>query len=262
MDGHRAAGRRDAHRGDESGFCVMLRARRGSAPASAGERPMWCPNQECPDALETGTPAELRDEIAECPFCGSALVASLPEWAVPAEPVQASWVPILPIIQDSWVPILKSLLEPAGIKYVVSDESVLQRIGARPATFGFNQVTGAPVLLVGEADAEKAVDLLSDFREAVQGEVSAQGESAAQGSREDDVNDAARANARGRDDEASLDAEASPDEEGAPAASATESTARPASPTRCNACGQDLETGEGDEPLTYCYFCGASLAPA
>ena len=31
---------------------------------------MWCPNQECPDALESGSPAEFVDGMISRPFCG------------------------------------------------------------------------------------------------------------------------------------------------------------------------------------------------
>jgi len=33
-------------------------------------------------------------------------------------------------------------------------------------------------------------------------------------------------------------------------------------PSVCPQCGQPLESSEGDEPLTDCYFCGASLTPS
>jgi hypothetical protein len=32
-------------------------------------------------------------------------------------------------------------------------------------------------------------------------------------------------------------------------------------PATCPQCGKALDTGEGDEPLAYCYHCGASLSP-
>lgn len=178
---------------------------------------MWCPNQECPDALQTGSPAELRDEIRSCPFCGSSLVSSLPEWAVPEpEPEEPGWIPVLAVTQDSWVPIVRGLLESAGIRYVI------------------NHLASPPALMVHGDDAGQASALLADFREAALEAANTSRNTADQG--------------EGRES-------AAPTE--------SESPTPPAeSPTRCNACGEDLQSSEDDEPLTYCYHCGASLQSA
>lgn len=194
---------------------------------------MWCPNQECPDALETGSPAELRDEIRNCPFCGSALVSSMPDWAIPEpKPDDPGWIPVLPITQNSWVPLVKSLLDSAEVRYVIKDEGIQHMVGWGTAPSGFNPITGAPVLLVHGDDADKAKDLLADFTEAAQ-------ETAAQAQETADQNEGS--------------------ESGAPTESESRTPiAEP--PTRCNACGEDLQSGQDEEPLTYCYHCGASLA--
>ena len=45
---------------------------------------MYCPNPECPDFKETGSPGEYVEGITICPFCGSELVEVMPSMS-PAE---------------------------------------------------------------------------------------------------------------------------------------------------------------------------------
>lgn len=170
---------------------------------------MWCPNQECPDAQETGSPAELRDDLAACPFCGAALSAAMPEWANPQE--EPPLVPVLTIAQGSWLPQIKEILDSAGIPYMVSDEGAQQPTRWEKAAPGLS--SRMPVVMVEESDAERATALLADLKDSL------------------------------------------PVEEDAAAAVPPSE-----SPSHCNACGKELESSEGDEPLTYCYHCGASLA--
>lgn len=40
---------------------------------------MYCPNPECPDFKQTGTPGEYVKGVTECPFCGALLVEEMPE---------------------------------------------------------------------------------------------------------------------------------------------------------------------------------------
>ena len=50
---------------------------------------MFCPNDECPDLLDSGLRAEYRDEITVCPYCETPLVGHRPEppaTAVESEP--------------------------------------------------------------------------------------------------------------------------------------------------------------------------------
>ncbi|HEV8199753.1 MAG TPA: hypothetical protein VGS03_07010 [Candidatus Polarisedimenticolia bacterium] len=56
---------------------------------------------------------------------------------------------------------------------------------------------------------------------------------------------------------ADLKAEAGPDPGDAP----PELTAPAWQPSSCPQCREPLESGEDDEPLAYCYHCGASLSP-
>ena len=40
---------------------------------------MYCPNRKCPDFERTGEPGEYVEGVTTCPYCGSALVAELPD---------------------------------------------------------------------------------------------------------------------------------------------------------------------------------------
>lgn len=49
---------------------------------------MYCPNPECPFFLETGTPAEYRQEFLQCSDCGTALQSAKPALRRRAEPME------------------------------------------------------------------------------------------------------------------------------------------------------------------------------
>jgi len=176
---------------------------------------MWCPNQECPDAVELGAPAEFVEGKLECTFCGSALVSSPPAWAAPAEEIRL--VPVLPILDASWLPRVKSILDAAGVRFLL-DDGARRRSGYSGGGGGFDPVAGRPVIMVEEGDAARASELLGDLK-----------------------------------------AEIGPDQE--PGGAPPELTAPAWQPSSCPQCRQALESGEGDEPLAYCYHCGASLSP-
>ena len=44
---------------------------------------MFCPNDECPDFLNTGLRSEYRDDIFRCPYCDTALIQEAPVSAAP-----------------------------------------------------------------------------------------------------------------------------------------------------------------------------------
>ena len=46
---------------------------------------MFCPNDECPDFVNTGLRSEYRDDVMVCPYCGSTMVAERPEEPFPDE---------------------------------------------------------------------------------------------------------------------------------------------------------------------------------
>jgi hypothetical protein len=78
---------------------------------------MFCPNPECPDAIETGEPAEFRDGITVCGECGSPLVESRPEW----ETIHFQrFKPVFEIPSPALAPIVDSLLRDARIRFFIS----------------------------------------------------------------------------------------------------------------------------------------------
>jgi hypothetical protein len=108
---------------------------------------MFCPNPDCPDARETGAPAEYREGITVCQECGSPLVDSRPEWTtVEFQRFQ----PVFEIPSPALVPIVDSLLREAGIRFFI------QGIGASLA------FVHGPVKVYVEPDrAQEARELLT-----------------------------------------------------------------------------------------------------
>lgn len=174
---------------------------------------MWCPNEECPDAAESGSPAEFVEGKLTCTFCGAALVSFLPAWAAPAPEIQL--VPVMPIANASWLPRVKTILDAAGVRFLLQDAGV-QRLTGWSAGTGFDPNSGGPLIMVEEGDLARATDLLADLK-----------------------------------------AEVGLEPGGAP----PELTAPAWQPSACPQCGNALESAEGEDPLAYCYHCGASLSP-
>jgi len=128
---------------------------------------MWCPNQECSDAIENGSPGEFREGITNCPLCGASLVEDMPAWASPPA-TNVEWVPCLTVDQNSFLPQMKAMLDSAGVRYFVRDEGVQHLIGWGTAALGFNPITGAPVIMVEACDLERANEVLREFKDATQ----------------------------------------------------------------------------------------------
>jgi hypothetical protein len=82
---------------------------------------MFCPNPDCFDRLESGTPGEYVDGVTTCPKCGATLVehldgapgreAVLVEGDVEVEPVFAT-------ADRSEAAVVRSLLEDAGVPFL------------------------------------------------------------------------------------------------------------------------------------------------
>ena len=176
---------------------------------------MWCPNQECPDALESGSPAEFVEGMIACPFCGAALVSYPPEWANAAEP-EIRLAPVMPIADAAWLPRVKEILDAAGIPFQLQEDGARRGSAWAGTATGFGPGARGPLVMVEEADAERASGLLADLKAHV-GLI--------------------------------------------PSDAPLEMTPPAWQPAACPQCGKALETGEGDEPLAYCYHCGASLSP-
>jgi hypothetical protein len=176
---------------------------------------MWCPNQECPDLEESGSPAEFVEGRLTCTFCGADLVPDRPAWA-DEKAAEIRLAPVMPILDASWLPRVKSILDAAGVRFRLEDASVRRRNTWSGAAPGLGSTAGAPLVMVEEGDLERATALLGDLTA-----------------------------------EFGLNPGDAPPELAAPAWQ----------PSSCPQCRNALESSEGDEPLAYCYHCGASLAP-
>jgi len=133
---------------------------------------MFCPNDECPDLLNTGIRAEYREDLSACPFCGAALVHWVeekppqPEEEMPAPPRVADDEVLEPVFESSDLPevmVIKTLLDDAGIPYLTRNEDLYDALrGAFRG--GFLNPTGRPVVfLVPARLAEQARQLLEEF---------------------------------------------------------------------------------------------------
>lgn len=91
---------------------------------------MYCPNPECPDARD-GERAEFREDMTNCPFCGTSLVSYLePDpTVVPEEPPPKPKIAddeemetVLETIDLTEAAIVRSLLDAAGMPYLTTGE--------------------------------------------------------------------------------------------------------------------------------------------
>ena len=136
---------------------------------------MFCPNDQCPDFLDTGLVAEYRPEIMVCPFCGTPLVADRPETGRagddgrPDTPRVADDEEMEPVIEASdltEVTVIKSLLDGAGIPYLALGE---ERFDAFRRLFAggsiFNPRSRAVIFVVPARMVEEARQLLAEFDE-------------------------------------------------------------------------------------------------
>ena len=75
-------------------------------------------------------------------------------------------VPVFQTADAGLIAIVKSLLDAEGIEYLLRGEGVLDLFGWGRFGSGFNPITGSPVFIVREDDAERARVLLQDLRDA------------------------------------------------------------------------------------------------
>lgn len=125
---------------------------------------MYCPNRECPDAKEFGVAGEYTDRLTVCPKCGVQLVPSPPE-AIP-ETAVSEIEPLsvcLTVTDASLLPHIKAVLDAAGVRYLVKNEGVQHLFGWGTAVFGFNPITGPPVVMVETSELDRARALLREF---------------------------------------------------------------------------------------------------
>jgi Putative prokaryotic signal transducing protein len=73
-------------------------------------------------------------------------------------------VPVFQTGDAALIAIAKSLLDAEGIEYHVRGEEVQDLFAWGRFGFGFNPITGAPVFIVREDDAERARQLLHGLK--------------------------------------------------------------------------------------------------
>lgn len=83
----------------------------------------------------------------------------------PDDPV----VPCMVLADASLVPHARAALEAAGIPHYVKNEAVQELVGWGSVLWGFNPITGAPVIMVPASRREEAAALLGELVARVQG---------------------------------------------------------------------------------------------
>jgi hypothetical protein len=136
---------------------------------------MYCPNDECPDFLDTGLRAEYRDDIERCPYCRTALVAEAPSVAVaadgnPEKPRVGDDEPMEPVIEAtdlSEVAVIKSILDGAAIPFLTTGEDQFTAFrGAFAGGSIFNPRARGVVFSVPSRMADEARTLLEEIADA------------------------------------------------------------------------------------------------
>lgn len=135
---------------------------------------MFCPNDECPDYLNTGLRSEYFNDVLICPYCDTPLVAERPPHASldggnPEKPpvgIDEAMEPVIEATDLSEVAVIKSVLDAAGIPYLAHGEN---RFGAFRGAFVsgsiFNPSSRGVVFTVPSRLAEEARILLEEFDE-------------------------------------------------------------------------------------------------
>lgn len=132
---------------------------------------MFCPNDECPDFIDTGLRSEYREDIIRCPYCNTPLEAAAPPPAGPPDEDDHPPKPRVgddeimePVIESTdltEIAVIRSILDGAGIPYLAHGE---QRFGAFRGAFisgsVFNPRSRGVVFTVPSRMAEEARALL------------------------------------------------------------------------------------------------------
>jgi len=136
---------------------------------------MFCPNDECPDFVNTGLRSEYRDDVMVCPYCGASMVAHRPENPFPEvegiiekPPVgnDEAMEPVIEATDLSEVAIIKSILEGAAIPFVTQGENQFSAFrGAFVGGSIFNPRARGVVFTVPARMAEEARALLEEIDE-------------------------------------------------------------------------------------------------
>ncbi len=125
---------------------------------------MLCPNPDCPDVQETGTPGEYRQDVERCPRCGTTLEAVQLDTS---EPVNTSdhgvaLEPVFESLDPTEVVVIQSMLSAEGIPCQVSPQGIQRHLGGQLSPFPVHPVaSGVVVISVPAALAETAREILS-----------------------------------------------------------------------------------------------------
>ena len=112
---------------------------------------MYCPS--CGESVD-------RDETA-CPECGAELVETRP--GPPPDP-SIRLTSVLATGDPALIAFAKSLLDAAGVEYLVRAEGLQELFGWGSIGAGYSILTGPAEFVVREEDAERARELLRDLR--------------------------------------------------------------------------------------------------
>jgi hypothetical protein len=132
---------------------------------------MICPNNKCPDYLESGSAGEYVPGVTVCPTCGEYLVEKLGndrsgDSDSEVRVVPRSHEPLEPVFESSdpsEIPVIQSLLESEGIRFVTSGEERFDAFRGGLSPFRINPTAGVVSFLVPVSQAETARALLSEF---------------------------------------------------------------------------------------------------
>lgn len=137
---------------------------------------MYCPNPDCPDFTSTGMHGEYVAGVTTCPYCGEALVETLPG---PAEQARADLQkegdaptpyepgedlePVFETSDPTEVPVVRSFLDAHGIPHVLVGEERFDAFRGALSPFRFNPRAGVVAFLVPSPYAEIARELLVEL---------------------------------------------------------------------------------------------------
>ncbi len=106
--------------------------------------------------------AEFREGISECPDCMISLVRELPP---EGKPEWTALVTVFEPVNESELVLAKSLLEGAGIRYLVKGERTQDLLGIGRVGTGYNVLMGPAEIQVGKEREQEARELLAHLEE-------------------------------------------------------------------------------------------------
>ena len=128
---------------------------------------MFCPNPDCPEATDSGSPGEYRAEVLNCPRCGAALAPELSQGSAKFRPELTQeqdrrFVVVGRLDNEPALSIAREMLSEAGIRYFLHDQQSFGPWGGPGGT----GILGQAELAVEPERAEEAKLLLARIAEA------------------------------------------------------------------------------------------------